>query len=192
MDLLVSVAEIGVEDVEYEHGEDDGCALEPVEERLVLCQVAVKAFAQLGDAEDAAGEDKDGGEREGDDEAAKGKGAAELVVLWIERVGVPVDLDVAVGAVGEVAGGDDEEKHDDDLEDETGDYDVGAELEGVWVGRGRGYASTSSLERECNDVAGDEEAWVCFGCDARVALAESEHDARYAEIDGGCVECWSD
>ena len=193
-DAFVLVAEIRIENVEQQDGNDDGRALEPVKEAFVLCELAVPAFAQLGDTEDAAGEDENSGEHEGDDEAAEGKGATELVVLRVERVGAPVELDVAVGAEGEVAGKRDEDEHDNDLEGETSNHDVGAQLEEVWIVEGRacGHATAGSLKSECYDVAGDEDPWVQLGSDARVALAKGEDDAPDAEVDAGCVKGWSD
>ena len=193
-DPFLLEAEIRIEDVEQQDSDDDGRALEPVEEAFVLRELALPAIAQLSDTEDAAGEDEEGGEHEGDDEAAEGKGAMELVVLRVERVGAAVELDVAVGAEGEVAGEQNEDEHDDDLEGETGDHDVGAQLEEVWIveGRARGHATSRGLQGECDDIAGDEDPWVQLGLDARVALAKGEDDASDAEVDAGCVEGWAD
>ena len=112
----------------------------------------------------------------------------------VKRVGAAVALDVAVGAVGEVAGEHDEDEHDDDLEGETGDHDVGAELEQVWVvgwGAG-GHTAAEGLEGEGDDVAGDEEAGIGFGGDAGVGYAKSEDDALDAEVDAGGVEGGAD
>ena len=147
-----------VEEAEGGAGDDDHDALEADEEVLALHQGPVPAAAQLGDAEDAAPEDGEGGEGQGGEEAAELLGAAHA-----DEHGVLVEGGGAEGAVaaervdGEVGRDGDEDEQSEDLEGQAGDHDVVARLDGLVLVRGDGgHAATDCLEDEGDDVAGDE------------------------------------
>lgn len=127
---MISLAETpgGMKHVQGQHGQDDHRAFEHDEVTLILNEVAFPALRELDDTVDAADEDADRGEGQGDEEAFEfGRGAQGGVAGFADVGGCAVGSSaagIALGADGEVDADEDEDGEGEDLECEAGDHDV--------------------------------------------------------------------
>ena len=93
---------------------------------------------------------------------------------------------MAVGAEGVFGDGKQENAEHDDLEDDTGNHEVGAQIKGGRTRVGGGsQTSTGSLEAERDDVAGDEDVGIPGGPEPGPLLANVDDYVLEGEIDTG-------
>ncbi|TPX12266.1 uncharacterized protein E0L32_007152 [Thyridium curvatum] len=180
-------AKVGVEDVEHQARHGDHDALEPDEQALPAHQGPVPPATQLGDAVHAPPEDARRRQRQRAQEPAEGAAAAQAPHgLGLVERGLAEPAVAAPGAHRKVGRDGDEDEQRQHLEAQARDHDVVARARrGAAVRGDRGDAAARGLQHERDDVAGDEDARVVRGRDARVGGAERAHDAPQAEVDAG-------
>jgi hypothetical protein len=170
----------GVEDSKDTDSDDDHDTLEDNELGLVAHQLAPPSERQLGDTVDAA--DEDG--KVGDNDRAHKQSEASLVE---QRHGLGGELVAATARAEHVL--DEkvaEESEDNDLEDDSGNHQVCADVLQAGTGVcGRREATAGALEDEREEIAGDEDACVPDGLEARPRLAEADDDVLEREVDTG-------
>lgn len=119
---MISLAETpsGMKHIQGQHGQDNHDAFEHNKVALILNQFPFPALRKLDDTVDAADEDTDCGEGEGDEEAFEFRRGAERCVAgfadvcgWV--VGAAA-AGIAFGADGEVDADEDEDGEGEDLE----------------------------------------------------------------------------
>lgn len=160
-------------EAQHRRGQEHKDALQHDKGRLLLDELAVVAVLQLGDAIGAASEDQQRRRRQ-----AREKGRQ-----------APAEAGAAAGpqvAQHVVAKGDDEEHQHNDLQAETGLGDVDARL--VGAGAVGGHGAAGGLERQANDVEGDEDVVEELGLEARQLGREVDDGCRESHVDGCRVE----
>lgn len=91
---------------------------------------------------------------------------------------------VPVGSEEEVGSKGGEEEQGDDLPDDTGEHDVGADvLGGLGFGAG-GETAAGALQDKGEDVAADEDPGVPARGETRVAGTEGQDEVFQGEVDG--------
>lgn len=134
------------------------------------------SLAQLVNTVDAAHKDEDNG----------GGEAAEEETLATANGAAGVGLDAADVAPHVVAKEDAKGEEQDDLQDESGEGDVDANV--VGAGRDGGDGAAGGLQDEAEDISGDEEDPEEAGPDAGDVWGEEDDGAGEGHVDGGCEE----
>jgi hypothetical protein len=169
-------------------GENDQWSLENHESDLIVGEVSTEAIPELGDAVDASYEDENGGGEQSPLEDGEVLGRAEMIVQrgLHAREGTG-DLRAA-SAEDKVGPEGKEERHGDDLEDETGDHDVDTIVRGLWCTSSGRHSTTRALEYEREQVTADKNVRIKLGLETRVFAASSEDDATQTKVDARCEE----
>lgn len=186
--IALPEAPSGMEGVQGQHGDNDHDALEHDKVSLILDQLALPPLRQLDDTVDAADEDADGGQGQGDEEPFEfGRGAQGGVAGFAHVLGCAWragSAGIALGADGEVEAHEDEDGEGEDLEREPGDHDVVTRFGRFVVVRCHaGHAAADGLEQQGDEVARDEEARIRQGFDSGIGLPDRDHDARQGQVD---------
>jgi hypothetical protein len=169
-----------VEDCEDKDTDDDHDTLEDDELSLIAHEFTPPSSSQLGDTVDASDEYSKISGDDGEHEAAE-RGLVE------QSHGLAGNLvATAVGADGVLDEKDTKASKNDDLEDDSSNHEVGADIlhVGSVVG-GRSNTTTSSLKDKREDITRDEDISVPGRSKARPGFAEGNDDVLEGQVDTG-------
>ena len=172
-----------MEDGQSCHTDDNHDTLEDNELWLVTHELTPPAAGQLGNTVDASDENPSVCDNDGAHEQSEERGVEELHGFCRQNIAAAVGSDdVFDKEVGK-------EDENDDLEDDTCDHEIGADVSHLRARVGRSCRTTAcTLESEGDNIAGNEDVGVPSWAQPGPLLTEADNDVLQREVDPGCDE----